>query len=169
MGGYGSGKYQSYHSKMLVESTTRLSIFDLRKHNVVYGKHCTGSGTGPNGFLLRFTLAKDTLSLEYVAHSQRHTLSVRMVTTQPHYGGFRTWFVCPRCGRRCGILYIHAHNVHFACRVCANLNYLSTRQESQHKLMLRMQAQVQSFDRRMARRQAIVDRILAKERTASTR
>lgn len=40
--------------------------------------------------------------------------------TFPNYGGRRTWFTCPVCGRRCGVLYL-AQRV--ACRKCLGLYY----------------------------------------------
>ena len=40
--------------------------------------------------------------------------------TYPAYGGRRIWFRCPRCGKRCGILYL-GHRV--ACRKCFDLAY----------------------------------------------
>lgn len=48
-----------------------------------------------------------------------------LTTTTPRFGGFRSWLVCPRCGRRVGKLY---HNtLRWACRRCHNLAYKSQR------------------------------------------
>lgn len=41
-------------------------------------------------------------------------------------GGSRSWFRCPECGRRCAALYRGGGA--FYCRLCAGLNYLSTRE-----------------------------------------
>ena len=41
------------------------------------------------------------------------------------YGGWRFWFECQRCERRCGILY--EHNDNYECRQCLNLGYDSQR------------------------------------------
>ena len=38
------------------------------------------------------------------------------------FGGFRYWFLCPDCGRRCAFLYRKKH--HFTCRVCHRLKYV---------------------------------------------
>ncbi len=165
MGGYGSGSWQRYEAKTLVEHTIRLSIFDLHKHGVECGKVCSGSGTGPNGFTLRFTLAKDTLTLSYMADNQRHVIAVPIVATRPNYGGSRSWFLCPSCSRRCAVLYIHADNTRFACRVCQELQYQSTRIVSEKEQFEYMARLVKSFDARMARRQELVNRILEKERS----
>jgi hypothetical protein len=51
--------------------------------------------------------------------------TVSLVSTVPHYGGLRWWFLCPRCGRRVGRLHLNAHAPAFACRACHNLTYES--------------------------------------------
>jgi hypothetical protein len=39
-----------------------------------------------------------------------------------HLGGERPWFLCPRCSRRVGVLYL-LHNFRFRCRHCHRLRY----------------------------------------------
>ena len=34
--------------------------------------------------------------------------------------GFRDWFVCPSCGKRCGVLYARPH---FGCKQCHGLHH----------------------------------------------
>lgn len=41
--------------------------------------------------------------------------------TAQHLGGTRAWFLCPRCNRRCAILYPAC------CRICLGLRYHSER------------------------------------------
>lgn len=48
---------------------------------------------------------------------------VYLDTTPCHYGGGRTWFTCPQCGRRCAIVYFAG--ARFDCRRCLNLAYAS--------------------------------------------
>ena len=38
------------------------------------------------------------------------------------FGGFRYWFLCPDCNRRCASLYKKKN--HFTCRVCHRLKYV---------------------------------------------
>lgn len=45
--------------------------------------------------------------------------SVKVTTTPCYLGGYRYWFVCPICKRRCAILYP------YSCRVCRNGRYAS--------------------------------------------
>ena len=42
---------------------------------------------------------------------------VAVTLTRCHLGGLRQWWVCPRCGRRCLILYPSV------CRICAKGRY----------------------------------------------
>lgn len=43
---------------------------------------------------------------------------------RPPFGGVRLYFRCPRCDRRCDILY--GHHTRVACRKCLGLAYWST-------------------------------------------
>jgi hypothetical protein len=45
---------------------------------------------------------------------------VRWEVTTPRYGGWRYWWLCPKCGRRCATLY---GGRLFLCRVCHGLTY----------------------------------------------
>ena len=64
---------------------------------------------------------------------------VRLVRTPCHYGGHRTWFLCPArgCGRRVAILY--AGNI-FACRHCYGLAYHSQRVQGYQRALSHAQA-----------------------------
>ena len=48
--------------------------------------------------------------------------------TACNYGGWRYWFVCPRCKRRCAILYSYGYPGYFLCRKCHYLTYTSTQE-----------------------------------------
>lgn len=47
----------------------------------------------------------------------RQGVAIKTTTTPCHLGGARTWFLCPRCSRRCAILYPDY------CRLCMNGRY----------------------------------------------
>src|SRR4051812_18527445 len=53
---------------------------------------------------------------------KQSTMRVDVTATYPHFGGFRYWFVCPKCGRRAGKLYAPDAGV-LGCRVCLGLVY----------------------------------------------
>jgi hypothetical protein len=48
--------------------------------------------------------------------------------TKPHFGGNRTWHVCPLCGSRVGKLFMPPGQSRWGCRKCHNLAYASQRQ-----------------------------------------
>ena len=63
---------------------------------------------------------------------QHYDYQVRLVTTQPHFGGLRWWFMCPlrvnghACGRRVSKLYLPPGGHYFGCRHCYRLTYTSS-------------------------------------------
>jgi hypothetical protein len=65
---------------------------------------------------LDFTL---TISGERQKVSQR----VRLDRTPCQFGGLRSWFACPCCGRRVAVLYLRFGR--FACRTCQQVAYAS--------------------------------------------
>jgi hypothetical protein len=63
---------------------------------------------------------------------------VGLLRTPQPFGGERLWFACPRCGRRCGVLYIGGR--HFVCRRCMALPYASRHQAAPDRLRRRARA-----------------------------
>ena len=59
---------------------------------------------------------------------------VEMDWTRLPSGGKRPWFLCPSCGRRCGVLY--SLRSHIICRKCGGLSYES-QNEPRHFRALR--------------------------------
>lgn len=49
---------------------------------------------------------------------------IELTTTVAGFGGQRSWFLCPGCHRRCGVLYSHVRHI-WACRVCCRAHYAS--------------------------------------------
>ena len=52
--------------------------------------------------------------------------------TACHFGGYRPWFLCPKCGRRVAILY---GGKHYYCRNCWNLAYPSENESKTSRLL----------------------------------
>src|SRR5262249_18534912 len=66
-------------------------------------------------------------------------LGIKLTWTPCHLGGSRPWFVCPDCGRRCGVLYYtNFLRDHLACRRCLRLIYASTREKPFDRLIRRV-------------------------------
>jgi hypothetical protein len=45
--------------------------------------------------------------------------------TETNFGGWRQWFLCPCCERRCAIIYRDGAGPRWGCRVCLKGRYLS--------------------------------------------
>lgn len=52
---------------------------------------------------------------------------IGITTSKCNYGGFRSWFICPVCGKRIGNLYKPLGEYLYTCRDCSNLTYISSR------------------------------------------
>jgi hypothetical protein len=63
--------------------------------------------------------------LNYNFRGEPISESVQIDFTAQHFGGRRAWWVCPACGRRCGILY---GGPRFLCRKCAGVDYYAIQQ-----------------------------------------
>jgi len=68
---------------------------------------------------------KDCLILKYT-HNKIGAVEQRIpfTWTTCNYGGNRTWFLCPSCGKRVAVLY--SGWKYFACRGCTGIVYRST-------------------------------------------
>lgn len=84
---------------------------------------------------LQYTLTRTGERLDY---------RVELVSTSPHYGGLRWWFICPAsvggrtCERRARKLYIAGK--YYACRQCCQLSYRSQREDDMSRALSKAQA-----------------------------
>ena len=66
----------------------------------------------------------DYLTLEVPwTTGERRSYGLTIRTTNPHFGGVRYWFACPRCSLRVRMLYYPAPGADLACRHCLGLVY----------------------------------------------
>lgn len=110
-----------------------LDVRLLARHGRFSGDEWSGSvrwnllGAPP-----RFTPFRSTsneLALDVRATSQESSqglVRVGISWSACALGGRRPWFLCPRCGRRCAVLYLPAGSIE--CRVCGELRYQSQRE-----------------------------------------
>lgn len=136
MGGFGSGR-NYYAATPDVESCRRLnsdSLSDLA--DCEDGERVTiswGDDTSIRARVVNTSQSDraDGIRLTYTAHadgdSTQHEYRVPFDYTEPHFGGVRVWFECPRCGTRRGKLYLPPSQQRFACRECYGLQYRSSR------------------------------------------
>lgn len=143
MGGWGSGN--RIFKKQTVESCLRMDIKDLRP------KEWPSMGSliwplGNRDFTVFYTTEELfnawLVSLDYstwIPYRDIVPVSLTVITedTYPHFGGRRSWFICPLCQeehhRRVKCLYLPPKRLNFACRHCHQLTYLSS-QESHKEL-----------------------------------
>jgi hypothetical protein len=89
-----------------------------------------------------------TLWLRYVVDGKPEYYTVTLVSTVPHYGGRRWWFICPIKKIRVSKLYLPPNATTFASRKAHDLTYRSCRQSGWRK-------RSEKFQRRVAQRLGI--------------
>jgi len=140
MGGYGSGRHGQAGR---LDSGLRLDINKLVRDKLVgLNKRHTGNltwnivGTGepvasagyetntlnPDDMWLRLHY---TLTPCFGGEPEKKDYKIRLVTTQPKYGGKRVWFICPITHRRTSVLYSSGGSRFFASRYAYRSGYRS--------------------------------------------
>lgn len=66
-----------------------------------------------------------------------HVQTVPVGFTVPGLGGRRWWFLCPRCQKRVGVLYVPVAGWAWSCRRCSKRGYLSQRLGRDGRLAVR--------------------------------
>lgn len=64
---------------------------------------------------------KYTVKDNYTGEKESIEEKINLEKTKCNYGGYRYWFVCPRCNEKYRILYIR--NNRYRCRFCNKVNY----------------------------------------------
>jgi ribosomal protein S27AE len=137
VGGYGSGNRLYGRRRHSCNEYLPLDIRHLEKNGALVSGR-TGHidiQWGKKYLGLRFEAFPHVLRLYYrVAVTGGEMIetfdAIELDRTAQRLGGKRSWFKCPRCGDRCGILY---HKERFACRKCHRLAYASQRQSPQQR------------------------------------
>ena len=155
MGGYGSGSRSN--SKLTVDSQTTLDIRYLKKRGILKnggsGSLFWASSRDKNTLLCSIDYRMEELGIRLLykipANDEAEPVSVDSLVlfdyTPCHYGGQRTWFICPnpRCQRR--VISLHHRWGYFLCRHCCDLNY-----QSQHESY---------FNRSLSKSHALCERL----------
>ena len=129
--------------KRIIEESYDLSIFRLRRENLLVGSaywrhsqsiahirletqvEVLGKGSDLTAVSLTCTLT-DTQGRQYSPVHQ----TIQLTSTSCQFGSRRWWFVCPRpdCQRTVAILYTPLGQIEYACRVCHALTYQGRQQ-----------------------------------------
>ncbi|MBT8360431.1 MAG: hypothetical protein KJO32_05705 [Deltaproteobacteria bacterium] len=151
MGGFGSGTWIRSGTKGLTEHQQRIDTKDLNKtglltpgrSGILSWRNRLGETTGSVSYKIsdRCMTLKYSYLIENGELRQQEDqavpviLTVLLDRTPMHFGGYRTWFLCPDCNRRCRVLY--GSQKLFLCRNCSNLAYASQNEDKVSRLILR--------------------------------
>ena len=138
MGGFGSGRHGG---RPTADMSKRIDIASMvRTGRVVPGTHMSGTlswsrGNEPAGWISYSANLIDLYDGELILTYSRgdepereHVRQVvRLVFTEPHYGGRRWWMICPYRHNRIGKLYLPNNGDRFAGRQAWRLAYNSQR------------------------------------------
>lgn len=121
----------------LVEESLQLRMKDIASAGLLTGKGPVIVGKTPGGLDFPAIVEGKGDHLDVTLHSGWGTAHqiVPLTETPVHFGGTRPWFLCPRCGRRCGVLYGQKE---FACRSCLNLRYTSQFESPRERMRRRL-------------------------------
>ena len=162
MGGYGSGWQGS--KKATVEGSLVLTAASLvRKKALVPGVRFFGSlswtrdgDDAPHasiGYEANLTDQDNAwLRLHYQRNGEPVDYKVRLVTTTPHYGGRRWWFICPLVRndggppRRVAKLYLPSGGKYFGSREGYGLTYTSCQESGKNRGLYRLLASELEMD-----------------------
>jgi len=143
MGGPGSGLWPRLNSKRTTDSLPKVDLRFFNKKGLLYpgasGRIFWLHGKEPAGSV-EFHIYTDHLQLYHsIDTSSQRAKAVHQTVffgaTRCHFGGERTWFLCPACGRR--VVALYRGRERFKCRICSNLNYPTQHQRTFGRLILK--------------------------------
>jgi hypothetical protein len=101
-----------------------------------FGWHWTLDGEPFGNIRIAVGYASVQLSYNWTIQGEatNRRYDVQIEQTACHYGGFRPWFKCPWCSRRCAVLYGLSGDGYFGCRKCLRLAYSSEAEDTLGRL-----------------------------------
>jgi len=138
MGGWGSGRKEQLRAcrKATTHEAAGFTINEWRR----WGKLAPGSSFPWGAFWwddpkdkIAVTVFDNAVQVEHRWFSGKVFEWVRLDFTPCGWGGERSWFLCPRCEKRAGNLYVEYDKEKkepaIACRRCLDLRYQSQRED----------------------------------------
>ncbi|AWL29211.1 hypothetical protein A7P53_15710 [Acinetobacter defluvii] len=115
-------------SKVQIESLRAMDSRVMQKQGIF--KNGTGSyywrdaKTNETRANIDYRYQDQQLTLSYHCNGESYCYIIRIDRTTCHYGGTRSWFICPsqKCRKRVAKLYF-SESGYFTCRHCNNANY----------------------------------------------
>lgn len=124
----------------------RLQRKGLLRSGSAFGWHWSADDEPRGNIGVAVSEASLRLSYVWTLGDERRELGydVGIDRTPCHFGGSRSWFRCPRCSRRCAVLYgLSRRDGYFGCRCCLRLAYASEA-ESQLDRLWRKQRKLEA-------------------------
>lgn len=126
--------------KHQAEQSFRLDIRELRRHGrlepgTAFSWHWSRGGEPAGSIGVRVETGRLVLRYTWTPSGGAATdveCPIGIVETPCHYGGTRPWFVCPRCGGRCAVVYFGGRV--YACRKCLDIAYASQSEDQTARL-----------------------------------
>ena len=144
MGGIGSGTWYRFGKQSTTEEHHSVDIRFLKKQGfLVVGTSGTLSwscGGEPTGNI-RFITHHNFLQLLYKCRPAGGEWTdkrdiIKFDRTPCNYGNYRTWLLCPHCGKR--VTSVYGLTSGFLCRHCYNLPYASQRENKLERMVRKM-------------------------------
>ena len=135
MGGSGSGRpgWRRVGEEMLRLDVRQLHRRDCLRPGLAFSWNWSW-GDEPAGSISIFT-STDSIRLMYgTKDGEQVDELVALDLTPCHFGGSRPWFLCPRCGRRVGVLF---GGRRFWCRHCHGVAYAVENEDAMSRLLRR--------------------------------
>ena len=109
-----------YHALNINELARGGWLYPLSKYDWVWR-----TNNGADQTTVPITVLMDGLQVMFpIGDGTRARQDVGLTYSLGPRGGKRTWFSCPTCRRRVGVLY-HTNGLPFRCRTCCRLAYPS--------------------------------------------
>lgn len=125
MGGIGSGRSSFSRFEVCRPVNEQSYRFDLRSIKTLPGYYSySWYRNGKECSNINYQAQSDRVILYYhtVEESPKHfEITIYLETTPCNYGGVRNWFKCPKCGRKCLVLYLN--KAYPVCGKCGNITY----------------------------------------------
>jgi hypothetical protein len=115
-----------YGSRRKCEDFARLDIRQIKsRRRLLVGTECSWSWSMGDLTVASIHIAVGSRGVALSYRTGGHDVSQRVefAWTACHFGGLRTWLVCPACGRRYAVLYGVNNFGRFSCRKCMHLAY----------------------------------------------
>ena len=130
-----------WKTKATTESRHWIDIRQLKKQGYLRPGNVgslSWSSRGEQTGSIRYRMEENRMILNYRHRPHRGEWEdveqyISFDRTQCNYGGYRTWFLCPRCWKRVALLY--GAGKYFLCRHCYNLTYPSQQESLSDRLI----------------------------------